>query len=114
MAALAGHPGRHLEVPDALHPPGDQPRLLTQLPDRELGGVDVGPVGCGACRELPAAAPDRVAELLDEVQPVAVARDDQGVGRLVDHAVDALGAVGEPDPRPRARSSRSWRRPGGW
>ena len=62
-----------------------------------VGRVDVGPLWGGACRELPAAAADGVAELLDEVQPVAVAGDDQRVGGLVDDAVDALGAVGEAD-----------------
>ena len=97
VPALARHARRHLEEADALDAAGDQPRLLPQLADGQRGGVDVRALGRGAGRELPAAAADRVAELLDEVQPVAVARDHERVGRLVDHPVDALGAVGEPD-----------------
>ena len=97
-AQLAGHAGGHVQVPDQLHPPGDQPGLLLQLAHRELGRVLGGAFRRGAGRELPAPLADRVAELLDQVQPIAVARDDQRVGRLVDHAVDAVGAVGAPDP----------------
>ena len=97
MPALARHARRDIEEPDALDAAGDQPRLLPQLADGQRGGVDVGPLGGGAGRELPAAAADGVAELLDEVQPVAVAGDDQRVGGLVDDPVDALGAVGEAD-----------------
>ena len=55
--------------------------------------VDLSAIGGRAHRELPAPLPDRVAELLDEVEPVAVAGDDDGGRRLVDHAVDPVGAV---------------------
>jgi hypothetical protein len=94
VPALAGHARGDVDVAEQLHPPGHQPGLLDELARRQLGRVLLGPVGRGAHRELPAARPDRVAELLDQVQAVAVERDHDGGRRLVDHPEDPLGAVG--------------------
>ena len=92
-AALAAHPRSDVETAEHRHRVGPQTGLLAQLADRELGRLEVGPSRRGALRELPPARTERVAELLDEGDPIAVGGDDQGVGRFVDDAVDAGGAV---------------------
>jgi hypothetical protein len=47
----------------------------------------------GALRKLPAACPDRVAVLLDQVEAVTVDRNDDDEVRLLDDPVDAARAV---------------------
>ena len=76
---------------------GPQARLFTQLTGGELARLEVLLVGRGALGKLPAPQAKGIAELLDEVKPVAVAGDDQRIRRLVDHRVDAGAAVGAPD-----------------
>src|SRR6185437_15565438 len=49
--------------------------------------------GRGPLRELPVSAADRVAKLLDQVEPVRLGRDDQREVRLVDDRIDAGRAV---------------------
>ena len=93
-AALAAHARRDVEQPDRDHRLGAQPGLLAQFAVGQLGGLEVGPARRGALRELPAPQAERIPELLDEPEPVAVARDDQRIRRLVDDAVDAARTVG--------------------
>ena len=76
---------------------------------RTSGGI-VGAVGRGALRELPAPQAQGVAVLLDQGELVAVEGDDEGVVGLVDHAVEAVGAVGSRGRCPRAPPSTGWRR----
>src|SRR4051794_4170844 len=59
----------------------------------QLGGVEVGPARCGSLREFPPPQAERIPELFNQPKAVAVGRDDQRVVRLVDDAVDAVGAV---------------------
>src|SRR3712207_9088214 len=72
----------------------------------QLLGRALRPRRPGALRELPGPPPDRVAELLDQPEAVALVRQHQGEVRLLDHAVDAGAAVGAldrvlPHPEPR-------------
>ena len=51
----------------------------------------------GALRKLPAPHAQRIAELLDQMEAVAVTRDHQRIRGFVDYRVDAGAAVGTSD-----------------
>ena len=73
-AALAAHSRRDVELPQHRHGRRAQPGLLAQFAGGELGRLEICLVGRGALGKLPAPQAQRVAELLDQVEPVAVLR----------------------------------------
>src|SRR5690349_2028840 len=91
--AVRGEPVRLEQVPEMGQGVGGQAGLLGQLGAGQVGGGARAVVTPAALRELPGAAPGRVAVLLDQPEAVLPARQHQrGVG-FVHHAVDAVGAV---------------------
>src|SRR5207244_5573949 len=79
------------EMDEAARP---EPGLLLELCTRELRRRPARrTVVPRALRELPEAALDRVAVLLDEVERLAIPRDDECEVRFLDHAVDARRPV---------------------
>ncbi len=77
VAALAGDAVRAVQVPELDQPLGAQPRLLRELQPGELVRLARRPAREPALRERPSPPPDRVAELLDQVEAVVLGRDDQ-------------------------------------
>ena len=94
---LGAEAGGDVEATELRELGGDEPRLLAQLRAGDLVERRVGAVAQRALRELPGEAPERVAPLADEVEALAVEGHDERERRLLDDAVDRLGAVGERD-----------------
>ena len=88
MGEAVGNPYR----PEAGHAGGDQARFLPQFSARQFLGIDAGrfPSTLG---QLKAALLHGIAELLDEIDSVALDGQYDGAVVLVHHAVDAVNAV---------------------
>ena len=93
VAALAADAVRAVQVPELDQDPGAQPGLLRELQPGEFLRRARRPVREPALRERPGPPPDRVAELLDQVEAVVFGRDDQREVGLLDERVRAAGPV---------------------
>jgi hypothetical protein len=104
-AVLVGHAMARGQPAQVCHAPGAEPGLLGEFQSGELFRRAALAVREAALRERPAAPADRVAVLLDEVEPAAFGGNDHGeVASLYDgvgapRPVTALDLVSaEPDP----------------
>ena len=93
-AALAGHPGCDVELPYGDH----RARVsnpVSSRSSRNASSVASSSALPGAVPwgELPTAFADRISELFDESETIAVRGDDQRIIRFVDDAVDAERAI---------------------
>ncbi|UUY04983.1 MFS transporter [Svornostia abyssi] len=95
VAPLVAHADREREATQREQPPGDEPRLLQQLLPRDRLAGGVGHLVQRTLRELPRVAPDGVAPLPHEVQPLAVERHHERGLRLLDHRIHP-GATSRP------------------
>jgi hypothetical protein len=89
-----------------VEPVGPEAGLLCELRAGQVLGGPVVAMGPGALRELPAPPADRVPELLDQPEAIAIDGKDQREIGALDAAVDEGRPVGAledvlPYPRPR-------------
>jgi hypothetical protein len=104
-AVLVGHAVARGQLAEVRHVFGTEPGLLGEFQPGELFWRAALAVREAALRERPAAPAHRVAVLLDEVEPAAFGRDDQGEVAPLYNGVGAPGPVtaldlvaAEPDP----------------
>src|ERR1700689_5465504 len=105
MPTLAASAVRAVQVPELDQVPGPQPGFLQQFQPGEFFWGSRLPVREATLRERPGAPADRIAELLHEVEAVALGRDDERVVGFLDERVGAARTVApfdliQPQPHP--------------